>query len=285
MSANKIAETSTSTGTGDFTLTGAWSVPSSFITGNRTFNSFYGLNHRFPYMIQDQGGNWEKGVGYLSDAATLVRETVIDNSLSTTALIDFPAGVKLVMVPTDAGILWPETLDAGSYITSISSLGFSGASYSLPANQLMLSPFICARPMAVSALTFEVLTAASGGNVKPLIYKPRNFSPSSMTVDLIAVGDPISVGTTGRKSAPIAANLGQGSLYLIGIVSDSNPAVRTTGIAAAMSLGLGNGLSSGNNSGFYASVTNSYSTPPVIRSGAFYIEGNGLRVGLEGRFL
>ena len=103
MSANKIAETSLSTGTGNFTLAGAWSVPSSFITGNRTFNSFYGLNHRFPYMIQDQLGNWEKGVGYLSGATTLVRERVIDNSLGTTALINFTAGDKLVMVPTDAG--------------------------------------------------------------------------------------------------------------------------------------------------------------------------------------
>ena len=170
MSANKIAETSTSTGTGNITLAGAWSVPSSFITGNRTFNSFYGLNHYFPYMIQDQSGNWEKGVGYLSDSTTLVRQSVVDNSAGTTALIDFPAGDKLVMVPSDAGSDWPQLMASGNAILTAHQFGASAATLAMVANRVVLTPFLAKRPLIVSGFMMDIATVAAGTIVRGGIY-------------------------------------------------------------------------------------------------------------------
>lgn len=228
MSANKIAETSITTGTGNFTLAGAWSVPSSFINGNRTFNSFYGLNHRFPYMIQDQGGNWEKGIGYLSGTSILVRETVLDNSLSTTALIDFPAGDKLVMVPTDAGQLGCPITKNNANITSVHATVASVATSALTANTLVLTPFVLDRPVFVSDLVAEVTTAAASTTVRLGIYQivGTTVGGAGYSVGLVLDAGTIDSSTTGNSKAVSAGiNLGQG-FYLIATVSNGAPALR-----------------------------------------------------------
>jgi hypothetical protein len=92
--ADRVKETSTSTGTGNITLAGA-------VTGFITFNSAFGFDIppnavRFRYVIE--GGTtseWEVGVGYLSAAATLVREEVLESSNSD-ALVSFSSGTQTV---------------------------------------------------------------------------------------------------------------------------------------------------------------------------------------------
>ena len=85
---NRVKDSSTSTGTGDFTLSGT--APVGFVT----FNSNFSTNTRFGYAISSSGGaEWEIGVGYLSAATTLVRDTVRDSS-NAGALVSFSAGTK-----------------------------------------------------------------------------------------------------------------------------------------------------------------------------------------------
>ncbi len=93
--ADRVQETSTSTGTGNFTLAGA-------VTGFRAFSPTVETNERFWYCIEG-GGEWEVGVGYLSAATTLVRETV-DASSNAGALVNFSASTKNVFItaPDDA---------------------------------------------------------------------------------------------------------------------------------------------------------------------------------------
>lgn len=86
---DKVGESSSSTGTGNFTVSGA-------LTGHRTFNAAFGTGVLFPYQIDDGAGNWETGVGQLTAATTLARTRVHSNSLGTTALINFGAGTKEV---------------------------------------------------------------------------------------------------------------------------------------------------------------------------------------------
>lgn len=89
MLANRVKETTSTTGTGSFTTTGAF-------TGFQTFNTAFGLNKRFLYWAENSTDNeWETGVGYLSASTTLVRETVLDNHLGTTAAINFTTAPKL----------------------------------------------------------------------------------------------------------------------------------------------------------------------------------------------
>lgn len=86
--ANSVRDTSTTTGTGDFTLSGT--APSQYIS----FNTAYGTAVRFPYVIRGQSGTeWEAGLGYLSAATTLVRE-IVNSSSNSDALVNFSSGTK-----------------------------------------------------------------------------------------------------------------------------------------------------------------------------------------------
>jgi len=93
---DRIQETSTTTGTGDFSLTGA-------VTGFKTFGSRYSTGDTLYYAIHEvdvggaPSGAWEIGLGTYSAANTLTRTTVISSSASDAA-INFAAGDKRVFV-------------------------------------------------------------------------------------------------------------------------------------------------------------------------------------------
>jgi len=84
--ADRVKETATTTGTGDFTLAGA---VSQFVS----FNTAFGLNQRCPYAIVGQTGTeWETGIGYLSASSTLVRE--LPQAGSAAVPVSFTASTK-----------------------------------------------------------------------------------------------------------------------------------------------------------------------------------------------
>lgn len=86
--ANLVQETSTSTGTGNFTL--------STSSGRQSFNAAFGTGGTdvFYYFIMHRtAAEWEVGTGHMSDATTLVRDTVI-NSTNSNLAVNFSAGTK-----------------------------------------------------------------------------------------------------------------------------------------------------------------------------------------------
>jgi hypothetical protein len=90
--ADRVRETTTTTGTGAVTLAGA-------ATGCQTFSSAIGNGNTTYYTIADQGGpNWEVGLGtYSSSGNTLARTTVLSSS-NAGSLVTFTAGTKDVFV-------------------------------------------------------------------------------------------------------------------------------------------------------------------------------------------
>jgi hypothetical protein len=94
--ADRVQETTTSTGTGAITLAGA-------ATGFQSFSVIGNGNTTF-YTIADQSGsNWEVGIGtYTSAGTTLSRDTVLSSSNSG-SLVNFGAGTKNVFVTYPAG--------------------------------------------------------------------------------------------------------------------------------------------------------------------------------------
>jgi hypothetical protein len=85
---NLVHETSTTTGTGNLTLTnenGKVSFNTAFGTGG-TDAFFYFISHR-------TAAEWEVGTGHLSASTTLVRDTVFASS-NANALVNFSAGTK-----------------------------------------------------------------------------------------------------------------------------------------------------------------------------------------------
>lgn len=97
---DRVQETSTSTGTGDFTLAGA-------VTGFSTFSSRYSTGDTLYYgihAVNSSGvptGEWEIGLGTYSGANTLTRTTVLSSSNSDAA-VTFGAGTKRVFVTMTA---------------------------------------------------------------------------------------------------------------------------------------------------------------------------------------
>lgn len=89
--ADRVQETSTTTGTGDLTLLGA-------VTNYQDIDTAIGQGVEFPYTIRHQSAaEWETGVGYLSASTTLVRSEVRESSNSG-ALVSLSAGTKDVFV-------------------------------------------------------------------------------------------------------------------------------------------------------------------------------------------
>jgi hypothetical protein len=93
---DRVRETSTTTGTGTITLAGA-------STGFRSFADIGNANTTY-YCISNNN-QFEVGIGtYTASGTTLSRDTVLSNSLGTTALIDFSAGTKDVFVTYPSSI-------------------------------------------------------------------------------------------------------------------------------------------------------------------------------------
>src|SRR5437870_424603 len=96
---DRIRESSTTTGTGNFTLLGATSGFRSFAdigNGNTTY-----------YVIEHQSADeWEVGIGTYTAAGTLLsRNTVLRTSTGGTTAISFSAGDKIVFQADPAAFL------------------------------------------------------------------------------------------------------------------------------------------------------------------------------------
>lgn len=89
---DRIKETATTTGTGNFTLAGA---VSQFVA----FSTVYAVGDiNVPYAIVGQTGTeWEVGLGTYSSANTLQRDTIFASS-NANAAVNFAAGTKDVWV-------------------------------------------------------------------------------------------------------------------------------------------------------------------------------------------
>jgi hypothetical protein len=88
---DRVKETSTTTGTGTFTLAGA-------ATGFQSFAAIGDGNTTFYTIVLVGGSQWEVGIGtYTSSGTTLSRGTILSSSNSGNA-VDFSAGTKDVFV-------------------------------------------------------------------------------------------------------------------------------------------------------------------------------------------
>lgn len=94
--ANRVKETSTTTGTGPLSLAGA-------VTGFQTFVDGIGTTNTTYYSITDESGNFEVGLGTVTDGTpdTLSRDTVLESSNSN-ALVNFGSGTKTIFVTQPA---------------------------------------------------------------------------------------------------------------------------------------------------------------------------------------
>ncbi len=103
---DRVQETSTTTGTGTYTLAGA-------VTGYQSFSVIGNANKT--YYAATDGTDWEVGIGtYTSSGTTLSRDAILESSNSGSA-VNWGAGTKNIFVswPADAATLnWSTTATA-----------------------------------------------------------------------------------------------------------------------------------------------------------------------------
>jgi len=94
--ADRVKETTTTTGTGTVTLLGA-------STGFQSFSAIGNANTTYYTIAGQTGSEWEVGIGtYTSSGTTLARTTVLSSSNSG-SLVNFSAGTKDVFVTYPSG--------------------------------------------------------------------------------------------------------------------------------------------------------------------------------------
>lgn len=137
--ANLVHETSTSTGTGNLTVAavnGKQRLSTAFSTGAPT--------NVFDYFILNRdAAEYERGTGHMSDANTLVRDTVIE-STNANAAVNFSAGAKDITNDVPAGkqiydgryttLAGYGITDAQAYSAALASMASGVASFAVHKN-------------------------------------------------------------------------------------------------------------------------------------------------------
>jgi hypothetical protein len=111
--ADRVKETTTTTGTGTVTLLGA-------SAGYQSFAAIGNANTTFYCIAAQTGTEWEVGIGtYTSSGTTLARTTVLSSSNSG-SLVNFSAGTKDVFVtyPSSKSV----NQDASGNVTNAGSI-------------------------------------------------------------------------------------------------------------------------------------------------------------------
>ena len=239
--ADRVKESTTTTGTSDFALGGA-------ITGFQSFATAVGANNTTYYAIAD-GADWEVGLGTLSsDGLTLVRTTVYQSSNSDTK-VSFAAGAKHIFVTYAADKAVFE--DASGNVTLPANLTVTGGS-TTDSVQLDLTAGVTP---AVGQIAWDAAQGTAtlgllGGNVlsrlgQTLVAYVTNAESTTITKgqavylfgaqgDRATVklanntGDATSAKTLGIVAEDITAN-GTGFVVCQGVVNGLNLAAYTAG--------------------------------------------------------
>lgn len=182
--ADRVQETSTSVGTGTFTLAGA-------VNG---FQSFAVIgNANTTYYVIAGGNEWEVGIGtYTSSGTTLSRDTVLSSSNSN-AKVDFSAGVKYVFVsyPEERAVYVNGTalvLPNSATIANnqLTNSTISGKALGTNLDTLTLGSYLTGTSYNGSAAVTAAVDATSANTASKVVARDAsgNFSAGTITASL-----------------------------------------------------------------------------------------------------
>lgn len=151
--ADRVKETTVTTGTGAVTLAGA-------ATGYRTFLAAVGDGNTCYYTIQavDGGGNptgdWETGIGTYAAAGNTLTRTTVQSSSNSNNAVNFGAGTKQVWLDVTAAQLATLATLTGAQSLTNKTLDSSNRMSGLPANVVAGTTYTLAAADAGKFTTF-----------------------------------------------------------------------------------------------------------------------------------
>jgi hypothetical protein len=243
--ADRVKETTSSTGTTAITLAGA-------ATGYQTFSSAVGDANTTYYTIADQtGANWEVGIGtYTTSGNTLSRDTVLASS-NAGNLVAFTAGVKDVFISYPA----ERALYAGGPLGTPSSGTLTNATGYTYAN------------LSGTVPTWNQNTTGTATNVTGLVAV-ANGGTGTATPALVAGSNVTITGTWPNQT--IAAS-GAGTVTTVSVVSangftgtvanaTTTPAITLTTSITGLLKGNGTAISAATSGTDYSAGTSALTT-------------------------
>jgi hypothetical protein len=205
--ADRVKESTTTTGTSDFALGGA-------VTGFQSFATAVGANNTTYYAIAD-GADWEVGLGTLSsDGLTLVRTTVLQSSNSDNK-VSFASGTKQIFVtyPADKAVSDISSTDGSIVVSRNGSIIDLAVSEASPASTLLV---------AVRNTTGSTLTKGTA------VYISGASGQRSTVSKALATSDATSAQTLGLITSNLSNN-SNGYVTVIGLISDIDTSAYSDG--------------------------------------------------------
>lgn len=230
MLANNVQESSTTTGAGDITLAGA-------SENGRTFSSQYAVNSRFTYFIDNGSGEFETGIGYLSNSTTLVREFPKDGSAALP--VNLSAGTKQVFVGASMSNLFTNSdgfsdLSSQSKFMVPSNYVRTNATQALTADRIFYCPIWITRGITIDLLGVRITTGqgTAANNLHLGIYDvDPNTGEAGHLITSTTGLDPSVAGTISGSITEIELQPGW---YYAGVWCDTNPTLRANGADISM---------------------------------------------------
>ena len=220
--ADRVLETSITSGTGTLTLAGA-------VSGYRSFNSAFTNGNIVYYTIDDGLGNWEVGYGAVG-TGTLSRSTVLESS-NANALVSFSSATKRVYCTAPVPALLP---DQTGNNTKVLTTNGTTPSWTTPNAGTVTTVSV----VSANGFTGTVATATTTPAITITTSITGLLKGNGTAISVATVGTDYSVGTSALTTGILKSTTTTGALSIAVAADFPTLNQNTTGTAAGLSATL-----------------------------------------------